>query len=106
MRHLAGLLYLFKMWLRSKSDVNEEVKGPSRKIAQDDQGNWSKAALGFARSQGVEPEQLYFQELAGVEYVYANKSSIGAETAAVLAGRSAFVDYVDVFPEKYALGKS
>lgn len=67
-----------------QSDMNEEAKGPSRKIAQDDQGNWSKAALGFARSQGVEPEQLYFQELAGVEYVYANKSSVGAETAAVL----------------------
>lgn len=67
-----------------QSDMNEEAKGPSRKIAQDDQGNWSKAALGFARSQGVEPEQLYFQELAGVEYVYAKKSSIGAETAAVL----------------------
>jgi glycyl-tRNA synthetase beta chain len=67
-----------------QSDMNEEAKGPSRKIAQDDQGNWSKAALGFARSQGVEPEQLYFQELAGVEYVYATKSSIGTETAAVL----------------------
>lgn len=67
-----------------QSDMNEEAKGPSRKIAQDDQGNWSKAALGFARSQGVEPEQLYFQELAGVEYVYVNKSSIGAETASVL----------------------
>lgn len=67
-----------------QSDMNEEAKGPSRKIAQDDQGNWSKAALGFARSQGVEPEQLYFQELAGVEYVYANKSSVGAETAVVL----------------------
>ncbi|WP_338551952.1 glycine--tRNA ligase subunit beta [Paenibacillus sp. KS-LC4] len=68
-----------------QADVNEQVKGPSRKIAQDDQGNWSKAALGFARSQGAEPEQLYFQELAGVEYVYANKSSIGIDTAAVLS---------------------
>lgn len=67
-----------------QSDMNEEAKGPSRKIAQDAEGNWSKAALGFARSQGVAPEELYFQELAGVEYVYANKSSIGAETAAVL----------------------
>ncbi|NIK77406.1 glycyl-tRNA synthetase beta chain [Paenibacillus castaneae] len=67
-----------------QSDMNEEAKGPSRKIAQDAEGNWSKAALGFARSQGVEPEQLYFQELAGVEYVYANKSSIGAETASIL----------------------
>lgn len=68
-----------------QADVNEQVKGPARKIAKDEQGNWSKAALGFARSQGAEPEQLYFQELAGVEYVYANKSSIGIDTAAVLS---------------------
>lgn len=68
-----------------QSDVNEEVKGPSRKIAQDAEGNWSKAALGFARSQGVEPEGLFFKELAGVEYVYANKSSLGVDTASVLA---------------------
>ncbi|MBD3917969.1 glycine--tRNA ligase subunit beta [Paenibacillus sp. PR3] len=68
-----------------QSDVNEEVKGPSRKIAQNEQGEWSKAALGFARSQGIEPEQLYFKELAGVEYVYGNKSSVGVETATVLS---------------------
>src|SRR5690606_24240228 len=67
-----------------QTDINEEAKGPSRKIAIDDSGNWSKAALGFARSHGVDPEQLYFQELAGVEYVYANKSSIGANTAEIL----------------------
>ncbi|WP_108996261.1 glycine--tRNA ligase subunit beta, partial [Paenibacillus agaridevorans] len=68
-----------------QADSNEEAKGPSRKIAQDDSGNWSKAALGFARSQGVEPEQLYFQELSGVEYVYARKSSIGAPTDSLLS---------------------
>lgn len=67
-----------------QTDVHEEVKGPSRKIAQDGEGNWSKAALGFARSQGVEPEQLFFKELQGVEYVYANKSSLGTVTAEVL----------------------
>lgn len=78
------LAVLVKDVAEKQADSNEEAKGPSRKIAQDDAGNWSKAALGFARSQGVEPEQLYFQELAGVEYVYARKSSIGAETAGLL----------------------
>ncbi|MHA6483740.1 glycine--tRNA ligase subunit beta [Paenibacillus sp. strain BS8-2] len=68
-----------------QADSNEEAKGPSRKIALDEAGNWSKAALGFARSQGVEPDQFYFQTLAGVEYVYARKSSIGAATAGLLA---------------------
>ncbi|MDQ0058354.1 glycine--tRNA ligase subunit beta [Paenibacillus harenae] len=78
------LALLIRDVAEKQSDMNEEAKGPSRKIAQDEQGNWSKAALGFARSQGVEPDQLYFQELAGVEYVYASKSSIGVETAGVL----------------------
>ncbi|QAY66294.1 glycine--tRNA ligase subunit beta [Paenibacillus protaetiae] len=68
-----------------QADVNEQVKGPSRKIAQEASGEWTKAALGFAKSQGVSADQLYFQELAGVEYVYANKSSIGTHTADVLA---------------------
>ncbi|MFF2090309.1 glycine--tRNA ligase subunit beta [Paenibacillus sp. NPDC058174] len=80
-RRLAVLVHGLE---EKQADVNEQVKGPSRKIALDDQGNWSKAALGFARSQGVEPEQFFFQELAGVEYVYANKSSVGTETASVL----------------------
>lgn len=68
-----------------QQDVQEEVKGPSKKIALDENGGWSKAALGFARSQGVDPEQFYFKELGGVEYVYANKSSIGTETFAALS---------------------
>ncbi|REE93033.1 glycyl-tRNA synthetase beta chain [Paenibacillus taihuensis] len=67
-----------------QADVNEEVKGPSRKIAQGGQGEWSKAALGFARSQGVDPADFFFKELGGVEYVYANKSSIGTVTSDVL----------------------
>ncbi|UVI32151.1 glycine--tRNA ligase subunit beta [Paenibacillus spongiae] len=67
-----------------QTDLNEEVKGPSRKIALDEQGNWSKAALGFARSQGVEPEAFFFKELGGVEYIYANKSSVGTVTMDVL----------------------
>lgn len=68
-----------------QEDVSEEVKGPARKIALDESGGWSKAALGFARSQGVEPEALFFKELAGVEYVYANKSSTGVDTASLLS---------------------
>lgn len=67
-----------------QADVSEEAKGPARKIALDESGAWTKAALGFARSQGVEPEALFFKELGGVEYVYAIKSSVGVETASLL----------------------
>ncbi|CAM4346336.1 glycine--tRNA ligase subunit beta [Saccharibacillus endophyticus] len=67
-----------------QDDVNEEVKGPSRKIAQDANGDWSKAALGFARSQGVEASDFTFKELGGVEYIYATKSLNGQEASALL----------------------
>lgn len=67
-----------------QEDVNEEVKGPARKIAVDETGAWSKAALGFARSQSAQPDALFFRELGGVEYVYATKSSIGVETSSLL----------------------
>lgn len=68
-----------------QTDVSEEVKGPSRKIAQDENGNWSKAALGFARSQGVDPDSFTFKELGGVEYIYVTKNSTGVQTSEILA---------------------
>ncbi|WP_019119921.1 glycine--tRNA ligase subunit beta [Brevibacillus massiliensis] len=67
-----------------QADQSEEAKGPSRKIAVDEAGNWTKAALGFARSNGVEPDQLFFKEVNGTEYVYARKNEVGVETAGLL----------------------
>jgi len=87
-----------------QTDIEEEAKGPARKIAQDESGNWSKAALGFARSQGVEPDALYYKELSGVEYVYAKKSSIGVETSSLLA--QGFIDVITsmTFPKNMRWG--
>ncbi|WP_379138199.1 glycine--tRNA ligase subunit beta [Paenibacillus sp. sgz500958] len=79
------LAVLVKDMAEKQEDINEEVKGPARKIALDAAGEWSKAALGFARSQGVTPDQFTFKELAGVEYIYATRSSAGVETASLLA---------------------
>ena len=87
-----------------QTDIHEEVKGPARKIALDVNGAWTKAALGFARSQGIEPEQLFFRELNGVEYVYANKSSIGAETSAVLGKGLASLIQAMTFPKNMRWG--
>lgn len=33
-------------------DVEEEAKGPAKKIALDEEGNWTKAAIGFSKGQG------------------------------------------------------
>ncbi|WJH33040.1 glycine--tRNA ligase subunit beta [Paenibacillus sp. CC-CFT747] len=87
-----------------QEDRHEEAKGPSRKIALDDKGEWSKAALGFARSQGVDPAELYFKELGGVEYVHAAKSSIGGETAALLESGLAPIITSMTFPKNMRWG--
>ncbi|WP_413380144.1 glycine--tRNA ligase subunit beta [Alkalihalobacillus sp. 1P02AB] len=65
-------------------DITSEAKGPAKKIALDNEGNWSKAAQGFARGQGVSVEDLFFKELKGVEYVYANTFTAGKETVELL----------------------
>lgn len=79
------LAVLVKDVAEKQTDVSEEVKGPSRKIALDESGNWSKAALGFARSQGVDPESFTFKELGGVEYIYVTKNSLGVKTSEILS---------------------
>lgn len=69
-----------------QEDTQEEVKGPAKKIAQDAEGNWSKAAEGFVRGQGLTTEAITFKELNGVEYVYVTKHNQGQKTIDVLAG--------------------
>lgn len=60
-----------------QTDFTADVKGPAVKAAYDAEGNPTKAAQGFARGQGVEPKDLFVQELNGVPYVYARKSEMG-----------------------------
>lgn len=98
------LAVLVKDAAEKQTDISEEVKGPSRKIALDASGEWSKAALGFARSQGVSPDQFTFKELAGVEYIYATKNSNGVETSLLLAeGLSGIVSSM-TFPKNMRWG--
>ncbi|GBG95021.1 glycyl-tRNA synthetase beta chain [Ligilactobacillus salitolerans] len=67
-------------------DIKEEAKGPAKKIALDEEGNWSKAAQGFCRGQGVSPDQIYFKEFKGTEYAYVQKAILGQPVAEVLQG--------------------
>ncbi len=95
-----------KALAEQQADITEEAKGPSRKIALDDNGGWSKAALGFARGQGVDPEQMYFKELNGVEYVYATKNSKGVETAGLLSAGLVPIITGMTFPKKICAGEA
>lgn len=67
-------------------DVDETVKGPAKKIAQDSDGNWTKAAVGFTRGQGATVDDIEFREVKGEEYVFVEKHIAGKPVAKVLAG--------------------
>ncbi|QAS54159.1 glycine--tRNA ligase subunit beta [Halobacillus litoralis] len=67
-------------------DIEEEAKGPAKKIALDDNGDWTKAAIGFSKGQGKDVEDIYFKEIKGTEYVHVNKFIQGEPTMKLLEG--------------------
>ncbi len=68
-----------------QEDVTLEAKGPAKKVALTPDGEWSKAAQGFTRGQGLTVEDIYFKEINGVEYVHVQKHVEGKETNEILS---------------------
>ncbi|MGT2846772.1 glycine--tRNA ligase subunit beta [Streptococcus massiliensis] len=60
-----------------QSDLTEDFKGPSKKIALDADGNFTKAAEGFVRGKGLTTADITFREIKGEEYVYVTKEELG-----------------------------
>ena len=67
-----------------QSNLEEEVKGPAKKIALDSEGNLTKAALGFMRGKGLTQGDIYFKDLNGTEYIFATIKEDGQDTDSVL----------------------
>jgi len=65
-------------------DKTVEVLGPPTRIAFDEKGAHTKAALGFAKSQGVDPKDLAVIENHRGEFVGIRKEGKGARTVEVL----------------------
>ncbi|MDM5298779.1 glycine--tRNA ligase subunit beta [Bacillus pumilus] len=78
------LAVLVKGVAEKQEDIKEEAKGPAKKIAQDTDGNWTKAAEGFARGQGASTDDLYFKEIKGVDYVHVQKFEEGKQVKDLL----------------------
>ncbi|MBB5173929.1 glycine--tRNA ligase subunit beta [Texcoconibacillus texcoconensis] len=81
-----------------QEDLQEEARGPAKKIAQDENGEWTKAAQGFAKGQGVSVDELYFKEVKGESYVFVTKDFKGKETSALLSGLKSVVEQL-TFPK-------
>lgn len=73
------LTLLVKDVAENQADVEEEKRGPSVKIALDAAGNYTKAAVGFARGQKVNPENLITKD----GYIYAVIHEKGKSSAEI-----------------------
>jgi len=60
-----------------QEDRSVELKGPPAAIAKDKDNNWSKAALGFASKNGVDPADLEFREYEGKDYLFVQRMELG-----------------------------
>lgn len=67
-----------------QATVEEEVRGPAVNIAKDENGDWTKAAIGFAKGQGKSVEELTEKEVKGKSYVFVTKRIEGKATKEIL----------------------
>lgn len=67
-----------------QDDLETEVRGPAKKIALDQAGDWSKAAIGFTKGQGASVEDIYYQEVNATEYIFVKKFTAGKQASEIL----------------------
>jgi glycyl-tRNA synthetase beta chain len=78
------LALLIQGMSETQEDIHEEAKGPAKKIALDETGQWSKAAIGFTRGQGASTDDIFFKEINGIEYAHVKRFIKGQETKQLL----------------------
>ena len=69
-----------------QQDRVEQVSGPPLSIARDDTGAWTRAALGFASKNGIEPSKLEVLSTEKGEYIGFERKIKGAKTLHLLPG--------------------
>ncbi len=78
------LVLIAKAVAQRQEDVEEEILGPPKKIAYDEDGNPTKAAVGFAQRQDVDLGELEVKETPKGEYVCVRRVQKGKKTQEVL----------------------
>lgn len=81
-----------------QTTITEEVRGPQEKIAKDNDGNWSKAAIGFTKGQRRSVEDIYLKEIKGTSYIFVKKRMEGKKTEEILPGFTDIITSIS-FPQ-------
>ncbi|MFB4166503.1 glycine--tRNA ligase subunit beta [Virgibacillus sp. JSM 102003] len=92
------LAVLIKDVAETQTSLEEEVKGPAVKIAKDDNGSWTKAAIGFTKGQGKTVEDIYTKDVKGTTYIFVKKQIIGKDTFELLPSFKEIIESIQ-FPK-------
>ncbi|ALX48111.1 glycine--tRNA ligase subunit beta [Lentibacillus amyloliquefaciens] len=92
------LAVLVKAAAEEQTSLEEAVKGPALKIAQDEDGNWTKAAIGFTKGQGKTVDDIYTKDIKGTSYIFVTKQIIGKPTKELLPEFSQIITSIQ-FPK-------
>lgn len=68
----------------NQATVEEELKGPAKKIAFDENNNPSKALLGFLKGKDISPEEVYFKTVGKDEYAHIKLTKEGQAVKGLL----------------------
>lgn len=68
----------------NQATVEEELKGPAKKIAFDENSNPSKALLGFLKGKDISPEEVYFKTVGKDEYAHIKLTKEGQAVKGLL----------------------
>lgn len=89
---------MVKELAEKQPDETLTVRGPAKKIAQDEEGNWTKAAIGFSKGQGGSVEDLIIKEEKGKPYVFIEKFVPGKSAQEILEGMDEVISNLE-FPK-------
>ena len=78
------LVLLIEGLARQQASAVKEAMGPSKAVAFDQNGQPTRAAVGFAAGQGIPVEDLQVRQTPKGEYLFAVKQEKGQAVAAVL----------------------
>ncbi len=89
-----------------QNDIDEEIKGPPKRIALDDDGNLTKAGLGFMKKFNANESDLYYKDYNGQQYLYLNNHIEGKKTIEILPNLLVSIIESISFPKPMRWGSS
>lgn len=76
-----------------QKDIDEEIKGPPKRIALDEKGEFTRAGLGFIKKFNAQKESVFYKEINGQEYLYLQNHIQGKNTINLLP--NILIDLID-----------